>query len=33
MTDKEFNDRIDASEADFKNNKFKTNTQLISKYK
>lgn len=32
MTIKEFNERIDKSENDFKNGKFKTTTELLKKY-
>ncbi len=32
MSIEEFNGAIDRSEDDFKNNKFKTSTQLLSKY-
>jgi ribosomal protein L29 len=33
MTKKELNKRIDQSEADFKNNRYKKTSQLLSKYK
>ena len=33
MSIKELNSRIDASEVDFKNGKFKTTEQLLAKYK
>ena len=33
MSIKELNSRIDKSEADFKNGKFKTSSQLLAKYK
>ena len=33
MTKKELNKRIDQSEADFKNNRFKKTSELLSKYK
>jgi len=33
MSIKELNSRIDKSEADFKNGKFKTSSQLSAKYK
>lgn len=33
MSIKELNSRIDKSEADFKNGKFKTSSQLVTKYK
>jgi hypothetical protein len=33
MTVIELNSRIDKSEEDFKNGKFKTSTELLSKYK
>jgi hypothetical protein len=33
MSIKELNSRIDTSEADFKNGKFKTSAQLLAKYK
>lgn len=32
MTKKELNQRIDRSEDDFKNNRYKTSTELLSKY-
>lgn len=32
MTEKELNQRIDRSEDDFKNNRYKTSTELLSKY-
>lgn len=32
MTTQELNQRIDQSEADFENNRFKSNTELKSKY-
>lgn len=32
MTERELNQRIDRSEDDFKNNRYKTNTELLSKY-
>jgi hypothetical protein len=32
MTKKELNKRIDQSEADFKNNRFKKSSELFSKY-
>jgi len=32
MTKKELNQRIDQSESDFKNNRFKTTSELLSKY-
>ena len=33
MTEIELNQRIDQSEADFKNNRFKKTSELITKYK
>ncbi|MDT0642727.1 hypothetical protein RM553_07760 [Zunongwangia sp. F363] len=33
MTRKELNERIDKSEADFKNNRYKKTSELLSKYK
>jgi len=33
MTKKELNKRIDQSEADFKNNRYKKTSELLSKYK
>ncbi|WP_281225865.1 hypothetical protein [Flavobacterium aquiphilum] len=33
MSIKELNSRIDKSESDFKNGKFKTSSELLSKYK
>lgn len=33
MSIEELNKRIDQSESDFKNNRFKTGSELISKYK
>ncbi len=33
MTIEELNNRIDQSESDFKNNRFKTSTELLTKYK
>jgi len=33
MTKKELSKRIDQSEADFKNNRYKKTSQLLSKYK
>ncbi|UGU17515.1 hypothetical protein LS482_06475 [Sinomicrobium kalidii] len=33
MTKEELNRRIDQSEADFKNNRFKRSSELLSKYK
>ncbi|MGJ8665857.1 MAG: hypothetical protein ACSHW7_05790 [Patiriisocius sp.] len=32
MTQYELNNRIDESEADFKNNRFKTSSQLLDKF-
>ncbi|KEO73810.1 hypothetical protein [Anditalea andensis] len=32
MTKEELNQRIDQSESDFKNNRFKTTSELLSKY-
>lgn len=32
MTEKELNNRIDKSEADFENNRFKSNSDLLTKY-
>jgi len=32
MTHKELNERIDKSESDFKNNRFKTSSELLAKY-
>lgn len=32
MTEKELNNRIDKSEADFENNRFKSNSDLLIKY-
>ncbi len=32
MTKKELNNRIDKSEADFENNRFKSNSELMDKY-
>lgn len=32
MSQKELNERIDRSESDFENNKFKTNSELQNKY-
>ena len=32
MSLKEFNDRIDNSESDFKNGKYKSTTELLKKY-
>ncbi|WP_194766778.1 hypothetical protein [Tamlana sp. I1] len=33
MTIEELNKRIDQSESDFKNNRFKTSSELLAKYK
>lgn len=33
MSKEELNDRIDKSESDFKNNRFKKTSELLSKYK
>jgi hypothetical protein len=33
MTTEELNRRIDQSESDFKNNRFKSSTELLEKYK
>ena len=33
MTQSELNWRIDTSESDFKNNRFKSSTELLAKYK
>lgn len=33
MTEAELNERIDQSEQDFKNGKFKTSAELLAKYK
>jgi len=33
MTKEELNRRIDQSESEFKNNRFKTSSELLSKYK
>ena len=33
MTYEELNQRIDQSESDFKNNRFKTSSELLAKYK
>jgi hypothetical protein len=32
MTEEELNERIDQSESDFSNNRFKTNSELLSKF-
>ncbi len=32
MTIAEFNERIDKSESDFKNNRFKSSSELLAKY-
>lgn len=33
MTKEELNDRIEKSESDFKNNRFKKTSELVTKYK
>lgn len=32
MTEEELNERIDQSESDFRNNRFKTSSELLSKF-
>lgn len=33
MTEEKLNERIDQSEMDFKNNRYKTSTELLAKFK